>query len=1207
MTASIFFVDQPPDVLEKFRGWLSDTPMQCISVEPINRAFSLVVRDNPWAVVLSIETDIGLRLCQQIREDDLLDGVKVIALSTGASSHDLTKHMFGDSSADVYGKVPLEDGIVDVWLQKQLASLSDSSSTSAQTDSELPVMIEMDEVLLEDTISPSKSSHSTKRMTTSNTEDVERVSRLELELFEQSEKLTATSRKLLKNQLALQELEAHNGVLEAECERLSTMLANGATDQTLKQELKRMYERLQMAEQAIEQMQQQHTELNLEAVDTLSTQDLLRQITLLRQVRDEKVDQINALHGELQLTRQAVDALQQRTSKAESRLTEVQDLSQLREQQMQQEFLALQRQVSNSTRNLEIAQHREQQMTEQTEQLQSRIQELDTLYQQERTHWLKKSAELEGAGQNFSEKEQALLAEIDGLTQALQAQLMGDDAVSVERTVVASLEHRLETVQAEFAKAQTKIEALEIDNTQLSQQLREQQTQEDGLSSAQMLRQQQLLDSTLKALEESLTRQDALEQQLLEQNELLQTARTQTSTEPIETVSAEMLATSQRQNEELQAQLAEAWDEVLQLKQQLATQSQMSTTQPSPTGRGTEQETLQRLQEIMLQITKERDALSLELVGVRTDIHTLEQEKENLLRALEDSQSMADAVEEATDTELAEKQQTVVALQEALEDRTASYQELELQTAMVISERDDMWSKLEPLEKLQVQLQQELDSLQEAYVASQQELDAERATLEEVTNAHDNLQTEVQRLTERQVVLDETVQTLKAENEQAQEVAQRHEALESENQALSEQRQQLLSEQALLKTQVSGLEDNIQTLEHSLETQQSEYSGLAEQLETVKAELEEHQQVLIEKDALIESLQSDISSLSAQSTELEHNIEQLQTEIVTLQEEFATGQDEIVMLREAHTEEKHQYDQTIAEQQATIAQLHQQSDETTQQFAEQIETLESQMNVDRERLQMVETEQISVLEEQLATNRLDLQEKIQLVQDLEERIEILEAETQQMHRVEQQLREAQQRSGELEAGLQQIRTEWADAESAWEMERQILESTHQEDRLALEAVRTELETIQQDNETLTSIPPVDTTRFDALSQELATITEQRAELLDTIDQLIRKQDHTEQSLRELQGNSEDLVLRLQEERDEAHTELEMMKLEMGIAQSTARQLAQQAERMRKKVLAKQASWQQRLTDKESENDRLRAKLQSMEQGLSSLFVKRPIF
>ena len=62
----------------------------------------------------------------------------------------------------------------------------------------------------------------------------ERIARLELELFEQSEKMTLVNRNLLRNQLALQDSVAQNSMLKAECERLSEQLLSGSSDEVLK-------------------------------------------------------------------------------------------------------------------------------------------------------------------------------------------------------------------------------------------------------------------------------------------------------------------------------------------------------------------------------------------------------------------------------------------------------------------------------------------------------------------------------------------------------------------------------------------------------------------------------------------------------------------------------------------------------------------------------------------------------------------------------------------------------------------------------------------------------------------------------------------------------------------------------------------------------------------------------------------------------------
>ena len=70
----------------------------------------------------------------------------------------------------------------------------------------------------------------------------ERISRLELELFEQSEKMTLINRNLLRSQLALQESASQNAMLQSECDRLSAQLLTGNVDEVLRNEYQRLSE-----------------------------------------------------------------------------------------------------------------------------------------------------------------------------------------------------------------------------------------------------------------------------------------------------------------------------------------------------------------------------------------------------------------------------------------------------------------------------------------------------------------------------------------------------------------------------------------------------------------------------------------------------------------------------------------------------------------------------------------------------------------------------------------------------------------------------------------------------------------------------------------------------------------------------------------------------------------------------------------------------
>ena len=121
------------------------------------------------------------------------------------------------------------------------------------------------------------------------------------------------------------------------------------------------------------------------------------------------------------------------------------------------------------------------------------------------------------------------------------------------------------------------------------------------------------------------------------------------------------------------------------------------------------------------------------------------------------------------------------------------------------------------------------------------------------------------------------------------------------------------------------------------------------------------------------------------------------------------------------------------------------------------------------------------------------------------------------------------------------------------------------------------------------------------------IREQRADLLKEVETWTRQHNHKADLVRELRQTGSTVLAELQAQRDDAHDELQLLRLEMGIVQSAARQLAQQAERMRRDVFTKESTWKENLAEKDAENARLRARIERMDRGLSSLFVKRPTF
>ena len=1289
---TLFFVNQAPEVVEQFRLWLGDTGVQCLVVEPIARAFSLVVRDDPWGVVLSIDDPVGEKLCAQIRDDDLLEDLKVIALSRGANSSQLTEHMFGPASADVYGRVPLEDGIVDVWLRNQLALPTGATFSSTQNPVENAISKQNaqindgsadDEFEIELTADLSVSSEvSTVR--SDSTLD-ERIARLELELFEQSEKMTLVNRNLLRNQLALQERSAQNAMLKAECDRLSEQMLSGSADDVLRNECQRLSERLQIAEQALEQVQKSGVDVGLQEVESLSPQDLLGQIAVLRQSRDEKIEQVNVLHGELQLTRQAVNALHSRTQKAEERLTETQDIGQLREQQMQREFVSLQRQISNGARNLEISNHRGNQLNQQLDLLRERLKDLERIHHEERDHWIQK-AEKESGG---SKKESDLLLEIDGLTQALQAQLLGDADGSEEARLIGSLEGRLQSSTRELEQAQSTVQHLEVRNAQLTQKLTEREQQVTVEESEQWIRQQQVLDTTLKSLEDSLARQDELEQQLVEVE--LASQRVESTISQLNPEFDQRLLDAEALNSSLQERLAQALDEVRSLDEQkgsygndlqdvvslevnnadLATlryqyqqeverlQEQQNAT-PNPAS-DSDQMVLGHLQKAISEIESQRKFIEEELEDAHAQVRQLTEEQSRLQCALEDSQSMADAVEALTDEELLNKTAEVEQATEQLRERESAYQELESHTALVIGERDDMWTKIEDLSVEQSNLQADLEAVQIEKSDIQQQLQATQSTLNEKNTALEGVLAQV---TELEAEMATRTEELTSLQQDLSEKSQASHALESENQALSEQRQMLLSEQRALKEATAVLDTTIDDLTDKLNTAHSNAEALRAEIETLSVRLAEGTASMEAKSTELEAAQSALQVVSDERDHLQGALQSLEGELSTLRAKVEATTQELSTATENHAshvetlsaehagkleqqsqayeiqlsdlqssheahlastvddlrrvttdlESKHQI--SIDELTATRASLEQaeesikQHEDDNRRLQSRVSDMESQITADKERNQLHESEQVTSLTEELHQVRAELTERQETILLLREQLADLLTELKHLRTVETQLDALQTQHADLEAELLKVQAEWSTAETVWETERVTLQEQYENARIQAETLS---ETEPEPEENLENLESVETdaseesARESELESELLHIREQRADLLKEVETWTRQHNHKADLVKELRQTGSTVLAELQAQRDDAHDELQLLRLEMGIVQSAARQLAQQAERMRRDVFTKESSWKENLAEKDAENARLRARIERMDRGLSSLFVKRPTF
>ena len=1153
MPKSLFFVNQSSQVVQTFQRWVQGYTMECVSVEPKNRALSIIMRNPPWGVVICIDEPEGALLCQDIRSEDMLSSVRVIALSNGSDVGKLTEHMFGEFSADCYGRLPLENGIVDVWLQKEL---SNKSVTSTNIDSVENANVESN------TGTPNS-------VFSSNSSVAQKIQALELDNFEKSEKLSTSNRNLLRSNDALQQANSQVQQLQQEVFRLEGQLQSLASgDVVVANELVHLRELVQSLEkekhQAQKSLQQEleHSDKNSDVVDVASLERALRD---LHSQRDEKIEQINNLHGELQLSREVISSLQMRTQKAEERLSQAQDISTHREQQLQKDILSLQQQLSAISRTLEASQLRESELNQKIGKLQYT---LDVALEAAKEDKLQKQI----LQQLLQQSEQRETQQQELITQLQSSTGGATTDASVEYT-----QHRNAIKKLE-AQVQQHVQTIHMLQDKITKIQQAPSTIKDlGSHSAvqqEIARQQQLLDSTLEALEQSLEKQEMLDTELRTEKNINAQLQTQLQTQSM-VVQNEQTAVWQAKMQDLEQQLAHSNEQLASVQQEMESVQKHShgleqhlrkIEEDAHTSQQHLHEQMQeRVQQVknleekngdlqiqldnLLQVYKqtqgqleqsilqnsilisekasvladlapkekailddishisgEKEHYEAQLRAYLGQLEQLEQQKQQLLAAVEDSQSIAELLME-TVIQAEQKQQQVEdklsnmqsvqeemerlqehhqLIQAQLDEAKEQVRELEEHTALVINERDEMWN-------MQEQVQQQLDALEQERQQTKVEIDALQEQLQVTSVDKQSLQQEQEKL-QQQI----SMQTV--------EIAQHQQELRSAKDAITQMQQTL-----------DGMSVDV-------ENQASKYTE-------DKAQLQAEIEVLLEK-------------IAQQTTKHET----AQTSLIASQEMLA------------------QTEQTAIGLQFTVDELH-----------KQIATLQNELaHIEASSLQVeastIQSHEYSELQVQIAQLENILQEEQGLLAQKDNDIQFLQQEllsTQNhLHAVEQQ---------------------FADAQSHWEMEAELLQQVPRssvDDEKYLETVQA-LHDIQQ------QMQDVQLAQADVYRQ------------LDKSQQELKRKEEQLQEVRS--GTLDQKMQQILAQRDTAVEQLQDMELEKNIAQSTARQVVAQAQLLKDKSMALVVQLQEQLASVEDENRALRRKMTAMQTGLSSLFVQRPNF
>ena len=121
MTKTVLIVGVERDVYQTIEEWLSGRDADCVFIEEYKEAMTLILREKPWILVLNVDDLSGRKFAQKIRMQTELSNLKLVALSSGVDPQVVTEHVFGDSFADCYVRLPLKRGVLDQWFLEQLS------------------------------------------------------------------------------------------------------------------------------------------------------------------------------------------------------------------------------------------------------------------------------------------------------------------------------------------------------------------------------------------------------------------------------------------------------------------------------------------------------------------------------------------------------------------------------------------------------------------------------------------------------------------------------------------------------------------------------------------------------------------------------------------------------------------------------------------------------------------------------------------------------------------------------------------------------------------------------------------------------------------------------------------------------------------------------------------------------------------------------
>ena len=1230
MTKTVLIVGVERDVYQTIEEWLSGRAADCVFIEEYKEAMTLILREKPWILVLNVDDLAGRKFAQKIRMQTELSNLKLVALSSGVDPQVVTEHVFGDSFADCYVRLPLKRGVLDQWFLEQLSGGVPEFDLNE-------VELGSDE--------------------NNNFADLlDKIERLETENFEKAERLALSTRNMSQLNRRLQEEQKKNGVEDGFIE----------------------FKELKESEQEQEQISDSGEGL-LEAKATI--QDL-------QEVRDIKVAQINQLHVDLQLSREAVSTLELRVDKAEGRLEEAQSLAIDRDQHVHREAIALQRQLSALQHNLQATQNREAELNQKIGRLQFNLDgfeeaEAEILNLQERLR-VELEKKPESVGSDMLENASTL------------------DGQSIEG--FAALEKRLQDAEQERLEVERKLSLMEERSVEQDQKIANLEKQHlEGIENAlppdikklQMIlrdkeeeieRQQIILEQTYDALEQAVEEQEKLERVLeeVQKNKL-----------PLDALELDILQASQQRPQQTQEDLAQTEEKYTALTQDNIVSEEQSLVANSAEREALEKENQNlenakqvleeenqnliqslKVQEEAFQIEKEK---WLELKTESTEISNVEANDEQLNEYLatiaglkKEVQSAGESAEhiEAEKQSLEQENQNLI---QSLKDQEEDFSsEKEKWLAFQIDAAERATQLKDDFENVVLDYQTQIQVLEEnhnIYLEEQEELKKLQQSKGEASQMHiQDMEQSYQDLEETILSLKKNVQDLNDElkeketayNLQRENLVQfleKDKMMQDRVLSMVTQKDILLAEVGHQKLKISEEKETVVKLKEKLDSSLAEQKdsrrymedaqAMAEVLETsVEKEVEEVQQEKQELEKEKQGLEKEKQGLEKEKQDLEQEKQDLEKEKQGLEQEKQDLSEHVKTLEEQTFLVINERDDALfktEELNNKISQLQAEQKIIEEKWLEERNGLLEQgkeltIRIDDTKEQLSETlrenyaatSKIAILENELdllSKERASVLEEGQEIQkNLEESLSALDADKSRLLEEKEQLE-------------QDLKTERAFFEEKYAQAQ--IENTADEDLAQIEALKQSLAEKEVEQSELQRLFDEQGNTISALESAIVTLQEKSAELqqsikeneealgvlketsessssiseefaiaallnqLDSLSEKLTKKNGRIQELEQEDKNS--LLVSLQIKCEDLEDEVQTLELERGIVQSTSRELVQKTQVLKAKSQKRQAQLLIGLKEKETEIQQLKLELLKVNKGLSSIFVSRPRF